>query len=257
MPPMQKGLCYVTWESERYSSPFSDKSLEKLSNTGANCVSIVVTQYQDNFNSTVIKKTELTPTDNSLKHVIKRSHTLGLEVMLKPHVDIINRTNEGHWRADIGFANDSDWVKWFKGYKDFILHYARMAEKMKVEIFCIGTELSFTTEKDEMWRKEIIREVRKVYKGKLVYAANWDNYNNIKFWDELDYVGIDAYFPLTYGRNPSYTELRRGWTKWKSQIRSFHSIVNKPIIFTEIGYPSSSHAPMTPWKSAVKRKPGA
>ena len=47
---------------------------------------------------------------------------------------------------------------------------------------------------------ELIEKVRTVYSGKLTYAANYDNYQDVGFWNHLDFIGINAYFPL---RNPT------------------------------------------------------
>ena len=246
----QKGMCYVTWDRDCFASQYSDASLQKLTTLGVEYISICVTQYQEKFNSTKIKPTNMTPSDKSLAHVIGIAHKLGLKVMLKPHVDLIDKHDGTYWRGDIGFAREEDWDKWFEEYREFLLHYARMSKKLKVDIFCIGTELSFTTTKEDAWRN-VIKEVRKVYSGQLVYAANWDNFKNINFWDELDFVGIDAYFPLTYESNPTMEELKQGWEKWKYDIEAWQSQVNKPIIFTEIGYPSTAHAPYTPWKGGT------
>jgi len=244
----QRGMCYVTWDKNRFSTRYSDESLEKLSGLGVDHISIIPTRYQDSYNSTDIKKTDKTPSDSSVKHAIRKAHKLGLKVMLKPHIDLIDKYDGTYWRADIGFSRDKDWEKWFREYKKFILHYARMAERLDVEIFCVGTELSFTTQKNDYWQNELIPAIKKVYTGKLVYAANWDNFKNIKFWKDLDYIGIDAYFPLTYKQDPTLEELKEGWKKWIHEIEAWRLTVNKPIIFTEIGYPSTPHAPYTPWK---------
>lgn len=247
----QKGMCYATWEQEKFSSEHSDESLEKLSTLGVDHLSLIVTQYQEKYNSTKILSTERTPSDKSLIHAAKTAHKLGLTVMLKPHIDLIDKNDGTYWRADIGFNSAEDWEKWFKEYKSMILHYAKLAAKMKAEIFCVGTELSFTTQKTEEWIG-IIDEVREVFPGKLVYAANWDEFKNIKFWDKLDFVGIDAYFPLSYTPNPEIEDLKKGWEKWKLEIQDWHSTVNKPIIFTELGYASTPNAPYSPWEGGMQ-----
>ncbi len=245
---LQKGVCYATWTKDSFSTKYSDESLSRMAEIGVEYVSIVVTYYQEKYNSTEIRPTDLSPSDSSVRHVIKRAHKLGLKVMLKPHIDLIDQYDGTYWRADIGFSNQNAWEEWFSEYTKFILHYAKMADDYGVEILCIGTELTFTTIKDDLWRG-VISEVKSEYSGQLVYAANWDNYRNIKFWDALDYVGIDAYFPLTNKPDPSMDELKEGWLKWKDEIETWLVDINKPVIFTEIGYPSTSHAPYTPWKS--------
>ncbi|MFH1878418.1 MAG: hypothetical protein ABH883_06400, partial [Candidatus Omnitrophota bacterium] len=237
-----------TWDKECFSSKYSDESIEKLAAIGVQYVSICVTHYQEKYDSTEIISTDMTPSKKSLGHVIKQAHRSGLKVMLKPHIDLIDKYDGTYWRADIGFSIEEDWEKWFMSYEKMIVGYAKLAEKMKIALLCIGTELSFTTQKDDKWR-HIISEVRKVYSGKIVYAANWDNFRNIKFWDELDYIGIDAYFPLTYETSPGVEDLKKGWQKWIDEINVLHGEIKKPVLFTEIGYPSAQHAPYTPWKN--------
>lgn len=249
-----KGMCYVTWDKDRFATEYSDKALAKLADIGVRYVSICVTQYQEKYNSTKIKPTDKTPSIRSTKHAIKTAHKQGLKVMLKPHIDLIDAHDGTYWRADIGFATEENWKKWFRSYEKFIVKYARIADRHDVDIFCVGTELAFTTQKENEWRK-LIQEVRKVFKGKIVYAANWDNYKNIGFWDDLDYVGIDAYFPLSYRPNPSLDELKDGWSKWIYEIEVWQKSINKPVLFTELGYASTKHAPYTPWKGGVMGNP--
>lgn len=246
-PSFQKGICFVTWEKERYLSPHSDKSLEKLLHTGAEWVQIVTTYYQEKYNSKEIFPTDKTPSDKSIIHVIKRARALGMKVMLKPHIDLIDES-EGLFRGDIGFQNQEDWQEWFVGYLKFILHYAEIAEKAGVELFCVGTELSFASRQAVFWQRDIIPQIRKVYSGKLTYAANWDEYRNIHFWEDLDYVGIDAYFPLTQNRDYEYEEIKNSWIKWADNIEAWQKSINKDIIFTEIGYRSCEAAASRPWE---------
>lgn len=95
---LQQGISYATWWAGNFSTPDADLSLARLADTGANWVSIVVTQYQDNVNSTAIAPTDGSPTDADVIHAIAEAHDLGLKVMLKPHVDLWN--DPAHWRRD-------------------------------------------------------------------------------------------------------------------------------------------------------------
>ncbi|MBU4346171.1 MAG: hypothetical protein KKH29_02455 [Candidatus Omnitrophica bacterium] len=244
-PSFQKGICYAAWERNRYLSTHSDRSLEELARTGAEWVAIVTTYYQDRFDSTAIYATEITPSDESIIHVINRAHQLGLKVMLKPHLNLLDR-KDGLCRLDIGFQNQHDWQAWFTQYLDFILHYAKMAEETGAELFCIGTELSFTTQKQEFWKDSIIPSIKRVYSGELIYAANWDTYENIRFWNELDYIGIDAYFSLTEKGSPDYEEIEAAWMRKVDEVERYQKKINKPIIFTEIGYRSCEFSAVRP-----------
>ncbi len=251
--PFQKGMCFVSWEKDRYSSAFSDEALRKLSNIGVQWVSIVVTCYQKEFNSKEIFPTEKTPTDKSLVHAINKAHEMGLKVILKPHIDLLDESS-GLWRADIGFQSDRDWQEWFGEYLKFIQHYARIAEENRVEIFCSGTELAFASQRQLEWRNIVIPGIRRVYSGKVIYAANWDEYKKIKFWDCLDYAGIDAYFPLTEKNVPEFDELKNAWNRWADEIELWQNKVGKPVVLTEIGYSSCEYSAARPWESAYNKK---
>jgi len=52
------------------------------------------------------------------------------------------------------------------------------------------------------WR-ETINKVKKVFFGKLIYAASWDEAFKISFWRELDFVGIDFCFLVTSRNDPA------------------------------------------------------
>ncbi len=179
---------------------------------------------------------------------IESAHEAGFKVFLKPHIWISNAA-KGKWRSDIYYDDEDDWKTWSKNYRSFILFYAEMAEQADVEMYCIGVELTrLSREKPEFWRT-LIRDVRTVYHGKLTYAGNWyKEYESITFWDELDYIGIQAYFPLTNKDNPDLDELIQSWKRKSSEIASFSDKFNKPVLFTEIGYKSTSDGAARPWE---------
>lgn len=253
-PQFQKGMTYVTWNRTAYGSAFSDISLSNLAKTGAQWVGITTTWYQDTINSTEIKPSQKTPTNESVIHAIQQVHKLGLKVMLKPQLDVFDWRG-GFWRGDVDFSKAEDWQAWFNSYKDFIVHYAKMAQENNVELFCIGTELTIPAVwQPEHWRK-VIKSVRAVYKGPITYAANWnEEYQLIKFWDELDYAGLDPYFPLSDKDRPTLEDLKEGWKKHIEEIENWQKKINKPVIFAEIGYKSSTGAAKAPWEHDVGKE---
>ena len=120
--------------------------------------------------------------------------------------------------------------------------------KINAEIFCIGTELEkFVLNRPQFW-EQLIRTIRKVYKGKLTYAANWDEYKKLTFWNQLDFIGVDAYFPLSEKETPTVTDFEKGWKPHKIEIQQLQKKFQKPILFTEYGYRSVHFNGKQPWK---------
>jgi hypothetical protein len=91
----------------------------------------------------------------------------------------------------------------------------------------------------------LIQEVRAIYPGPLTFAANWDAYDKCGFWDQMDYLGVDGYFPLQQGSDLG--SLIRGWEPYLAALRAFHNRWNKPLLFTEIGICSHKGAQTEPW----------
>jgi len=179
---------------------------------------------------------------------IKVAKEAGFKVFVKPHIWLTSPEN-GKWRSDIYPKNEADWQQWKKSYNHFIMRYARLAEEANAEIFCIGAELTkLSTEKPEYW-KQLIADIRKIYSGQLTYAANWyEEYEQITFWDKLDYIGIQAYFPLTDSKLASTEEIEKGWDNHIAKLEEIHKKYNKQILFTELGYKSTADSAIKPWE---------
>ncbi len=246
--PPQKGISYTAWWSGKYSNPFADNSLANLAATGATWISLLATGYQETVASTDISyTTAATPTDDELIHVIAEAHHLGLKVMLKPHVDLLT-DNPLQWRGLIGkdFTTEAEWAAWFASYQDFIFHYAELAETHGAEQFCVGTELLGTSHREDDWR-EVIAGVRTRYSSPITYAANHSGEElNITWWDAVDYMGVDAYYPLTDLNAPTLDELKAAWRQGLLTLSNLAYIWEKPILLTEIGYRSVDGANRTP-----------
>jgi hypothetical protein len=253
-PDFQKGFSFAAWWAGQYLDPGADLSLAGLQTTGANWVSLIVTAYQAHYDSTTIDYTSPhTPTDADLIHTIDLAHSMGLQVMLKPHLDLADEVESGLWRGDIGtgFSGEAQWEAWFDAYRTFIVHYAALAQAHGVEQFCIGTELLGTTPRADDWR-EIVAEVRAVFSGPIVYASlHSGEERSITWWDAVDYIGVDAYYPLNHDLecHPTTEELEPSWTEPKAVLASLHATYGKPILFTEIGYRSQHGCSVHPWDS--------
>jgi hypothetical protein len=259
-----RGIGYPSYHDGNYATAESTTALAGLAKTGANFVAIVPTQYSRTIADSTFFATGNTESDANVSKAVADAHALGLSVLLKPHVD----PSDGKPRAEYAPA-DPD--AWFANYQRFLLHYAALAAADHAEMFGIGCELD--TMVAQRYRSQwlrIIRAVREVYHGPLIYAHGWPGVNEVSLWDAVDYIGIDAYDPLSDAHHPSVDELAAGWTTissnpWVAARSHFHSPMenyraiwqryHKPVIFTEVGYKSVAGAAGRPgdwkWDGAV------
>lgn len=244
---VHRGVAYSSWKAGEYASPESDATLtEVVHPLGVNWLSVVVTCYQDTVTATGIDcASDGTATDADLAHVIRTAHRLGMRVMLTPHID--PRTYPAQWRGDIDFGNDAvAWRVWFANYTTFIARYASLADTAGAEAFVVGTELQGTTRHETEWRT-IVRAVRERYRATITYAANHGEENRVQWWDAVDVIGVDGYYPLTQRNDPTLAELRMAWKPIVSRLGDLARKWNRPVLLTEVGYQSLDGTNQTPW----------
>jgi hypothetical protein len=177
---------------------------------------------------------------------IKEARALGLKILVKPHIGYWG--SGWRWRGDIAFKTEEEWRRFFSTYEKWIVRFAGVCKE--ADGFVVGTELDRTTGHEKEWRR-IIGRVRRATKAPLTYAANWSHYQEVRFWDALDHVGIQAYFPLAKNGSAPADEIKRGWAGRMKECREFSRTVKRKILFTELGYNRSFSAPVTPWDYAT------
>jgi hypothetical protein len=192
-------------------------------------------------------------TDTGLRETAVQARSYGIKTMLKPHI-WLRQEVPGQWRGTISFATEGEWQSWEADYRTFILHYAQLAAETGMEVLCLGVELHTAVRDRPAFWQQLIQEVRSLYPGKLIYGANWhQEYRDVGFWEELDYIGIHAYFPLTRNLDATVEELERGWRPYLQEIEDLQRAHEKPVLFTEIGYRSIAGAAIEPWNWTVSR----
>lgn len=244
-----RGVCWVA-----APSPLEGGELADLTAIGASHISQTPFGWQSEIQDPELRWE--THTDkmwwgeslHGLQATLDSASELGLISMLKPHLWV-----RGSWPGEISMKNEADWQTWFQNYKAFILYYARFAEENNMPLLCVGTELEKTSHREKDWRA-IISAVREVYSGKLTYAANFTEYQNVAFWDALDYIGVQAYFPLATGAEPPLHQLHRGWQKVLPILENVSRGFQRPILFTELGYCDTHDAAQEPWLWPNQRK---
>ncbi len=228
-----------------YGSQLAKESLERTVEIGANAIAIVPYSYMRNPEEpTEIPIYQGTGGEND--QAVLFSHyeakKMGMSTMLKPQIWV----GRNSWPGDIKMKNEKDWATFFNNYYRWIRHYAMIAEINEIDSYCIGVEFAKATlAKEKEWRK-MIRKIRGIYSGQLTYAANWgDEFENVTFWDELDFIGLNCYYPLSKSDNPSKRELTKAFDQVIQKIEKVCNKYNKPLVFTEIGFRSVE----APWKN--------
>jgi len=246
------GMNILLYGSQNLSN--AEHVFSTLKELGVNSVGLNFPLVQEHWQSNQIKiSPSITPPVADLEAIIDMAHSFGFHVMLRPIIDESQLMKTGHWRGDI---QPEDPQIWFQNYRDILISYASLARSKQIEIFNIGTELSSL---QSQYRKEwesMIREIRNIYKGDLMYSFNWNTIHdipNIEFVHMIDYVGIDAYFPLDVPNDASVEELESAWGKWVEEVKNVG--IDKKIIITEAGIVPVEGAYRTPYVWEYNNQP--
>ena len=187
-------------------------------------------------------------TPDGAVETIKLGQKSELGIMLKPQVYV-----PGSWTGGIDYENEADWQAWEAAYEKYIMTFAEIAAAQDVPLLCIGTEFKVSTiERPDYWIG-LIEKIKSVYKGKLTYAANWDEYPHITWWDKVDYIGVDAYFPLSTEAIPKVSDLVQAWQPYAKEMKMHSKKFNTPILFTEFGYMSVEGCAGKTWELEKNR----
>ncbi|MBK5291333.1 MAG: hypothetical protein JJE04_06640 [Acidobacteriia bacterium] len=226
----QRGVSFTAERRIRYGSPDSIEMLKRLPAFGVDAIALIPYGFsRGNPLEIRTASTRSWESDAGIATLAAQARQLGIKVMLKPHV----------WRVQPEKVSSPETMRlWFAEYTRFLEHYARLAVRIDAGLFCIGVELGPLTREETQWRT-LIRKVRAIYDGPLVYAANFgEEFERIRFWDALDYIGLDNYYPLTEDYSAAALV---------EKVETVQRRFRKPVLFTEAGFSSAEGAHKTPW----------
>lgn len=219
---------------------------ERLRQLGVNSISINFPFYQTDWRANEVSTNSInTPTMPELQALIEEAHLAGMSVMIRPIMDEQVFLADGMWRGQI---KPTDMDSWFNSYEELLLKYAVLAQSTNVKVFNIGTELNSMQRKNPARWIALIENIRSVYHGEIMYSFNWNSVYEIastEFVKSLDYVGIDAYFPLELPDNASRKQLEEAWKQVINQFKTH--LPQKPLIVTEAGILPVAGAYRTPY----------
>lgn len=201
--------------------------------------------------------------DERIEALIEHAHTLGLGVMLKPHLSariLINGVPSYEDRSRINFGNDEGkWREFFGNYERLMRRYARMAARQDVEIFSFACELQGTMHRHDEWRRitDAIRE--EGFGGKLIYAGlkiRRDILGRLHIADEentwrtielSDYVCPHYYGPLGNRRDWTTERLRDDFREIQEFMAQLAHNYGKPLLISETGMQPIRAQSAHPW----------
>ncbi|WP_445456961.1 glycoside hydrolase family 113 [Flavobacterium sp. HNIBRBA15423] len=230
----------------------SQEEVNPVLETNANWVTLMPFAFMKTLNDTALfynsKRQWIGERKEGIDNASTIFHSNNIKVMLKPQI-WIPKGFTGH----IEMKTEKEWQQFEANYEKFMLFYAELAQNENIELLCIGTELnSFVKNRTPFWN-QLIEKIRKIYKGKLTYAENWDTFQSVPFFKKLDYIGIDAYFPLVNEQTPSISLLEEKWTTHKKNIEIFSKKLDKKVLFTEYGYQSMDYTTHEPWNFSQEK----
>lgn len=232
---------------EGYGSLMCDVAVEEVAQLGGTWISITPFGRMDDLDSVDIQhyfEIPVEENENLIRRTAAAAKARGLRVALIPHVYVMS----GKWRGEIDPGSEEAWATWFEAYSNFVLRFARLAEELQVDLFSIGVEFkSSTNYRPNQWRR-VIEEIRAVYRGPLTYSANWDEADQVLFWEELDVIGINAFWPLASNPGDEYEQMRQRAEIVATDLESLHFHYDKPIVFTEMGVKSATDSALAPWE---------
>ena len=196
--------------------------LRQLKEAGVNAVCFVPLADLEDIDVPEITFSSQLP--RGMEAAIRAAKRLDLKIILKPALSVpAFPSHGGGWRGAIRMASEEDWRAWFDEYGSMINHYAGIAQRLRVDIFVIGTDYDKATiGRDRPWRK-IVRSVRAIYKGRLSYDANGvEEADRLPFWDALDVIGVNIH---------NFADL--SWSSYRTNLAVLSSRnANKPVVAT-------------------------
>ena len=231
-----------------YGSPAFERTLDETKRLGGTWVSLTpFGRVLDLTPSGVSWTFEQRYEDNrkAVLRAIGQAQRKGLRVLLVPHLWV----ESGGWRGEINPGDDAAWERWAKSYGAFLRTWAEVARDGKADMLAVGVELrSWVTTTHAPSFVELVREIRSVYPGPLTYAANWDDAEQTVIWGELDYIGVNAFFPLANETGSSFGRLLEGGRDVAKRLGALSREWRKPIVLTEFGYTTRPDPAVRPWE---------
>jgi hypothetical protein len=233
------GYALVTWRE--VTTDQVKAMVDRIRKTGATHLIIPYFGCQTDIHSADVGSCVFTRGEQAVA-----GNVLARMVMAQGFTDVsylpIVETPDGQWR---GLFDPKDVAGWFKTYTAWIKGIARDAKALGMKELVVGTEMTQLYRYEAQWR-QVLAEVRTEFSGPLILTMNWGDTDHA-FFDDVDAIGVSAYYPLSDNPDPSQAELDAAWSKQHDELVALSRKWHRPLHVTEVGYASVTSAAKTPW----------
>jgi len=239
----EAGVSVVIYGNDPYFTDKAQALLNRLATLGANSVSLVIPVFQQGWAASEVYADPVkTPSDAAIGVFASQARRRGFTVMLRPLLDIVVPQDGTHWRGTI---QPQDGAQWKSTYSALVIKYARLAEQDHIAIMDIGSELD-SMERDGAFWQGLVNGVRAEFHGQVTYSSNWAK-SFPSFGKSLDFISVDAYFPLKAPATASVGDLVAAWQQWVNRLKRMSQSFGKPLVLTELGTTSLAASFQQPW----------
>jgi len=229
-----------------YGSARSIAALDELRQHGVNAIALTPFGRIWSLDSTRIElnfEWSFEQIQRGVRRLTAQAKARGMRVLIVPHLWV----ETGGWRGDIELGSPERWQTYQRAYRALVLRWADVAETAGADVLSIGVECKSWSGRFGPFWMQLIHDVRKHFHGQLTYSANWDEADDVLFWDQLDLIGINAFYPLSDQPEATYLQYAAGAARALEQAEALGALVHKPVLFTEFGYTSRPQAAVKPW----------
>jgi hypothetical protein len=228
----QAGVMVLVYGNDPYFTLNIRNKLDYLASLGVNSVGLVLPIFQTSGRSIDVHADPTqTPSADIIKVFIAEAHQRGFTVMMRPLLDERSLAAGGDWR---GSLHPQPVAGWFAAYGDLMVPYATLAEENGVEAFDIGTEFNTLESYGPLWL-DVIKRVRQAYNGLVTYSSISSMGYPTRFAKALDFLSIDAYYPLDVSAAATAAQLEQAWRPGMAQLARIAAESGMPVVVTEVG----------------------
>lgn len=209
--------------------------MQRLQKLGVNTVGVLVEARLAHPQDVNLRLPDRAALD-ATRAALLDANAQGLATVLIPHLYL----DSGEWRGRLA---PSDLNVWWSNYFNFIEAMAELAQATGTSALSLGVELKSLSAKPETRARmfELAARIRRIYRGPLTYSANWDEAEDVAFWDGLELIGVNGYYPLK-------PDPVRGAESVARRLSALSAKFNRPVLILEAGYRASPLSHERPWE---------